>query len=401
VFSQSATGAIYSNLDEGLIAAQKEPAREPHSAAIPKEIVPEQATRAKGHISSDGRDKPDGLTSYRKPWVDDCSDGEDHASHDTIPAKADQPIIVELPGEPDHTQDFKENEKNYATGSESQAQPLRSGSDKFDKIPAFDSSSEFADDEIAGPASPDIVASSDNLFQKLNDTNKRRKPAGRLSGRQTNNDARSGRMRASPRHTRAKSPSVASGDTHTPPGIPPGYSTGHWDQTQLPILLLGQVFDAESLGGWIYHQTKLYHGGESTTARKAEKLWKLLDRFAQSEERAINSYTRIQKAGDLELVEDFMKSSDRLRERLEALLRACEPPWEAIDEEARAEVVWKSGYEVIDYMFGPHRKLPQTDQLLASLQTWLRRFDANCESIIRSANRKTVRRKYRWYTENA
>lgn len=35
-------------------------------------------------------------------------------------------------------------------------------------------------------------------------------------------------------------------------GIPPGYSFKNWDPTEVPILLLGNVFGANSLGKWIY-----------------------------------------------------------------------------------------------------------------------------------------------------
>jgi hypothetical protein len=36
-------------------------------------------------------------------------------------------------------------------------------------------------------------------------------------------------------------------------GIPPGYSLKNWDPTEEPIMLLGSVFDANSLGKWIYN----------------------------------------------------------------------------------------------------------------------------------------------------
>jgi hypothetical protein len=46
-------------------------------------------------------------------------------------------------------------------------------------------------------------------------------------------------------------------------GIPRGYSIKNWDPTELPIILLGSVFDANSLGKWIYDWT-VYHHGAST-----------------------------------------------------------------------------------------------------------------------------------------
>ena len=38
-------------------------------------------------------------------------------------------------------------------------------------------------------------------------------------------------------------------------GIPAGFSTKNWDPTEEPITLLGSVFDANSLGKWIYDWT--------------------------------------------------------------------------------------------------------------------------------------------------
>ena len=40
-------------------------------------------------------------------------------------------------------------------------------------------------------------------------------------------------------------------------GIPAGYSFKNWDPREEPILLLGSVFDAYSLGKWIYDCTVL------------------------------------------------------------------------------------------------------------------------------------------------
>jgi len=44
-------------------------------------------------------------------------------------------------------------------------------------------------------------------------------------------------------------------------GIPVGYSIKNWDREEVPIVLLGSVFDANSLGKWIYDWTVYRCGG--------------------------------------------------------------------------------------------------------------------------------------------
>ena len=56
-------------------------------------------------------------------------------------------------------------------------------------------------------------------------------------------------------------------------GIPAGYSLRNWDPTEEPILLLGSVFDANSLGKWIYDWTKSNDGLLSSMTDLAGDLW--------------------------------------------------------------------------------------------------------------------------------
>ncbi|KAL8330789.1 hypothetical protein RB593_001658 [Gaeumannomyces tritici] len=61
---------------------------------------------------------------------------------------------------------------------------------------------------------------------------------------------------------------------------PEGYSLTHWDPTEQPILLLGSVFDANSLGKWIYDWTVCKHGKGHPIAQIAGELWLLLIEFS-------------------------------------------------------------------------------------------------------------------------
>ena len=55
--------------------------------------------------------------------------------------------------------------------------------------------------------------------------------------------------------------------------IPAGYSLRNWDPTEEPILLLGSVFDANSLGKWIYDWIVSDHGLSSPMTDVAGELW--------------------------------------------------------------------------------------------------------------------------------
>jgi hypothetical protein len=61
--------------------------------------------------------------------------------------------------------------------------------------------------------------------------------------------------------------------------IPPDYSLKYWDPTNKPIMLFGSVFDANSLGKWIYGWTIWYHGLNTPMADIAHGLWLLLSQF--------------------------------------------------------------------------------------------------------------------------
>ncbi|KAH6702812.1 hypothetical protein BKA61DRAFT_681020 [Leptodontidium sp. MPI-SDFR-AT-0119] len=47
--------------------------------------------------------------------------------------------------------------------------------------------------------------------------------------------------------------------------IPRGYSLKNWDPSKEPVILLGNVFDANSLGKWSYDPTIRHHGPTETT----------------------------------------------------------------------------------------------------------------------------------------
>lgn len=171
-------------------------------------------------------------------------------------------------------------------------------------------------------------------------------------------------------------------------GIPAGYSTKNWDPTEAPIVLLGSVFDANSLGKWIYDWTVFHHGAATPMADVAGDLWLLLIKLAGKVKRADECIGRIQSRESQETVEDFLESGERLWVRFKKLLKSCEHfMWKAAKREnggkATVSMGRNAGCEFVDSIFGRDRELENTEKLMNSIRLWNMRFDANCEEILR------------------
>ncbi|KAJ5875981.1 uncharacterized protein N7529_001565 [Penicillium soppii] len=185
----------------------------------------------------------------------------------------------------------------------------------------------------------------------------------------------------------AKPPPVATEDDAERAGIPAGYSIKNWDPTEAPIILLGSVFDANSLGKWIYDWTVFHHGASTPMADVAGDLWLLLIKLAGKVKRADECLPRIQRIEAQEVVEDFLESGERLWSRFKKLLKGCELyMWKAAKREGGKGPVSmgrNAGCEFVESIFGRDRELENTEKLMNSIRLWNMRFDANCEDILR------------------
>ncbi|KAL1607942.1 hypothetical protein SLS60_002881 [Paraconiothyrium brasiliense] len=170
-------------------------------------------------------------------------------------------------------------------------------------------------------------------------------------------------------------------------GIPKGYSIKHWDPTEEPILLLGSVFDANSLGKWIFDWTVFHHGPATPLAEMAGELWLLLIQLAGKTKRAEETMPKIRNKENYYMVEDFLESGERLWIRLAKLLKVCEDyMWKAAMKESgekRAVFGKNSGVEFVDSIFGKDRELEKTEKLMTGMRLWSMRFDSVCEEIMR------------------
>ena len=176
-------------------------------------------------------------------------------------------------------------------------------------------------------------------------------------------------------------------------GIPAGYSYKNWDPTETPILLLGSVFDANSLGKWIYDWTIFHHGPATPLSEIAGDLWLSLIELARKVKQAEAGISKIRKQADRETVEDFLESGERLWVRFEKLLKLCEDyMWRVARKQNGGDgkrnmknvtMGKNSGCAFVDAIFGRDRELEKTEKLMTGIRLWGMRFDANCEAILR------------------
>jgi len=168
--------------------------------------------------------------------------------------------------------------------------------------------------------------------------------------------------------------------------IPPGYSLKNWDPSEEPIMLLGSVFDANSLGKWIYDWTVYHHGPATPIADMAGELWLLLIQLAGKVKRAEECMDRIRAKENREMVDDFIESGERLTDKLKKLLKACETPMLKAGRKTGRETSQlgkNAGTEFVDSIFGRDRELEATEKFMSNMRLWNLRFDANCEDILR------------------
>ena len=169
--------------------------------------------------------------------------------------------------------------------------------------------------------------------------------------------------------------------------IPAGYSLKNWDPTESPVLLLGSVFDANSLGKWIYDWTVFHHGPSTPMSEVAGDLWLLLIKLACKMKRAEECLPRVKYSDNRETIKDFLAGGERLWTRFKKLLKICEDyMWKVAKREgAKGSVKMgkNSGCEFVDSIFGRDRELEETESLMQGIRLWNMRFDANCEEILR------------------
>jgi hypothetical protein len=150
-------------------------------------------------------------------------------------------------------------------------------------------------------------------------------------------------------------------------------------------MLLGSVFDANSLGKWIYDWTVYHHGPATPISEMAGDMWLLLIKLAGKIKRAEDAVPKIRSKDNREMVEEFIEAGDRLTDKLRKLLKACEQPMlQSTAKQRKSSQLGKgAGVEFVETLFGRERKLEKTERFMASVRLWNLRFDTNCEEILR------------------
>ncbi|CCF33408.1 vegetative cell wall protein gp1 [Colletotrichum higginsianum] len=171
--------------------------------------------------------------------------------------------------------------------------------------------------------------------------------------------------------------------------IPPGYSLKHWHPTEEPFLLLGSVFDCNSLGKWIYDWTVYHHGPATPGSDLAGEFWLLLKSIAGRTKRAELSVGLVPDAEERDLLEDYLDSGERLMDRIRKLVKTCEGT--VIKASRKGEPLGKTaGVEFVTTLFGREGELDKTERLMQGCRLFVLRFDANCEDVLQ----KVVREKH-------
>lgn len=166
--------------------------------------------------------------------------------------------------------------------------------------------------------------------------------------------------------------------------IPAGYQLKNWDPNEEPILLLGSVFDANSLGKWIYDWTVYAHGASSPIAEMSGDLWLILIQLAGKMKRAEEIVGRVRSSENRDIINDFIDAGERLTDKLRSLLKACEAPMLKAGKKKSPGLGRNSGVEFVNTLFGRERELGKTEKFMQGVRLFNLRFDANCEEIVQN-----------------
>ncbi|KIW35844.1 uncharacterized protein PV06_11828 [Exophiala oligosperma] len=172
-------------------------------------------------------------------------------------------------------------------------------------------------------------------------------------------------------------------------GIPAGYSLKHWDPMELPVILLGSVFDANSLGKWIYDWTVVHFGASTPMADMAGELWLLLIKLAGKMKKAEECVGRSSTLKGLEDVESFLEGGHVLWNKFKNLIRVCERPMlKSIKRHGAGKMGKDGAMEFVNTLFGRDRLLESTERIMSQIRLWTNRFDMNCEKTIKYQRRR-------------
>lgn len=193
--------------------------------------------------------------------------------------------------------------------------------------------------------------------------------------------------KSKPRPEEAPAPRKATEADAKAHKIPAGFALKNWDPEERPILLLGSVFDINSLGKWIFDWTVYREGRTAPITDIAGELWLLLIQLNSKIKVSESVIGRVRNPEDREMLNDFLESGERLMDKLRSLLKACEAPMLKAAKARKSGLGKSSGVEFVHTLFGPDREGEKTDKFMQSIRLFILRFDTNCDDLVRNPTR--------------
>lgn len=178
-----------------------------------------------------------------------------------------------------------------------------------------------------------------------------------------------------------REPTVADAKNHH---ISPGRCLKHWDPDEEPIMLLTSVFDANSLGKWVFDQTARVYGEHDEMTDLAADFWFEHIKLGGKIKHARSCLPQIADSSVRQRVKEFITSGDKLVNELGEILKKCE---QRVLEMTGINEIPKLGHKsvvvFIDTFIG--RNPAQRDafyELTRSIREWNVCFDADCASLL-------------------
>ena len=163
--------------------------------------------------------------------------------------------------------------------------------------------------------------------------------------------------------------------------IGPGYSTKNWDPTERPIILLGSVFDANSVGNYIYDWTVAHYKSGTPMSEVAGDLWVLLIKFGGRMKRAEAGISNTRSKSKRIGIQEAINKGQLIWKSFETLLKKCEQyMWQGAqkDPDTGATIMPKdAGSELVKGFFDRERKLRETEAVMQQLRNWIMDFEGN------------------------
>lgn len=172
-------------------------------------------------------------------------------------------------------------------------------------------------------------------------------------------------------------------------GIPHDYILDHWDPDEKPILLLGTVFDANSLGKWIYDWAIIANGSQNPINDVAGDLWLQMIRFygeIKTSEWFVRGNKRATDAKSLQalhLVRCLLHDTKPLIKELKRLLRQCEKFMLKAKRKGKLCLGKRSAYAFVDTLFGRDDLLEDTQNFVQGMRNWNFKFDEISANVMK------------------